>query len=203
MDKIIPVRLGVFKVRSAVLIVSDPCYGEMGTNLNAEVGPVLVGNWIAEAYTAECRDWGQRCFRLLAYHESAEKTIHQGRFKWHSNCAVDAGLMSVFDSADYHRDKSIPGNFLFSGQFAPRKPAKGTHAQELIVDGDRWWQWILFFADCESEGMRQDEGFALPSGAVTSSGYGDGVYPLCVHRRPRKALYDAVRVDFIPFEEVV
>ena len=146
---------------SSEVIVSDPCYSRP-TWCQAVLTDVLPGNFIAQVN--EDPESG-RCAELLVIHED----YYQSRLDWreHSGCGVDSGQLGVFDAASY-RDDSAAGSlgapnvdFVLPGQFS---------------DGDAWYEQICKFT-------LDDLGYgSYDSGVVSSTGYGDGMYPLDVAR---------------------
>jgi hypothetical protein len=111
-------ELGIFKIVSGVVRISDPCY-ERGTWCAGTIKDVLNGTWKAQVikkvetynYAGEkVEEWAKgktfSCRRnvLIAVHESFDKFIHTNKKKMKFHGGMDAGMAGIFDDAFYQKD---------------------------------------------------------------------------------------------------
>lgn len=161
------VILGTFEIKTTEVKVTDPCY-EIVCMVNATVKDVLPGKYVAISHISNRDGWGERITELVAVHESQINLDLSKRWKWENQCGVDSGQLGIFDKAEY-----------------PKGDTTGEYD-----DKDS------FYGKCCTLTLEKDnQGGTLPFGVVTSSGFGDGMYPLYVARK-NKQVY-AFRVKFI------
>lgn len=106
-------------------------------------------------------------------------TKGSSKFPWEkvSTAGVDSGQMSVFDLSAYRNDKEAEGRDL-----SQWKPDKGAGEQ-------------FYAACCVLTCYAENSAGVLPHGAVSQSGYGDGVYPVYVKKNEQGKVV-AVKVKF-------
>ena len=143
---------------SSEVIVSDPCYSRP-TWCQTVLTNVLPGQYISQVN--EDPESG-RCAELLVIHED----FYQSHLDYsdHSGCGVDSGQLGVFDAASYRSDAAAEG--------ITTPPVDFSIGNEL--EGDAWYEKMCKFT-------LSDLGWgSYDAGVVSSSGYGDGMYPLDV-----------------------
>lgn len=157
------------------VVVSDPCYSSP-TWCQTILTDVLPGRFIAQVN--EDPETG-RCAELLVIHEDYYQ-MHLD-YNEHSSCGVDSGQLGIFDAASY-RDDSAAGSL--------GAPALDFVLPDHTNEGDRWYEQICRFT-------LDDLGYgSYDSGIVSSSGWGDGMYPLDVARNDQGQIV-AMQVIFI------
>lgn len=180
-------QIGTFKSKSGKFIVSDPCYkkGEwcMGTLEN-----VKKGEWRSFLNISDEGDWGNRVAELIVVHENI--SFNEDTLLWSLtdiNVGVDSGQAGIFDDATYRQDSVIENEPVFS--FYHKKKENGS-----LENGDRW------YAACCDKTIDQTKnvltGGIITGGAVSSSGYGDGLYDCFISTDDNKEII-AVKIAFI------
>ena len=104
-------------------------------------------------------------------------------YDWFGDFGVDSGQAGVFDAASYRDDAAVAGMKLPK----LREPFKllGEHS-----DGDAWYEAMCNFT------LDNDGWGAYDAGAVSSSGWGDGMYPVYGAEEDGKIV--ALQLSFIP-----
>lgn len=162
------------------VIVSDPCYS-IPTWCQTVLTDVLPGRYISQVN--EDPETG-RCAELLVIHEDYyQKHLD---YQEHSTCGVDSGQLGVFDAASYRSDAAAAGiktpEFEFSVMGDPD-------------DGDTWYEKMAKITLGEPL-----QWGSYDTGVVSSSGWGDGTYPLLVSRNESDQIV-AMLVTFIEPED--
>lgn len=145
-------ELGSLALVSGTIRATDPCYQK--DTWCALTFASLPGTWVAECLTGPT-DWHHRVKELLIRHESAPAAIFSDRagFIKVGSAGVDSGQCGFFDENRYPTDK-----------------------EEFEYEEGR------FYGDCCSLTLDKQSpgGGVIPQGfgAVTSSGFGDGSYPV-------------------------
>ena len=161
------------------VIVSDPCYS-IPTWCQTVLTDVLPGRYISQVNEDPETD---RCAELLVIHEDYYQK-HLDYFD-HSSCGVDSGQLGIFDAASYRNDAAAADistpriNFTISGD---------------AQDGDAWYEKM-----CKITLGEPLQYGAYDTGVVSSSGWGDGMYPLQVARNDGGQIV-AMLVTFIDLE---
>lgn len=164
---------------SSNVIVSDPCYSRP-TWCQTVLTDVLPGRYISQVNEDPETD---RCAELLVIHEDYYQK-HLDYFD-HSSCGVDSGQLGIFDAASYRNDAAAADistpriNFTISGD---------------AQDGDAWYEKM-----CKITLGEPLQYGAYDTGVVSSSGWGDGMYPLQVARNDGGQIV-AMLVTFIDLE---
>lgn len=156
------------------VVVSDPCYSRP-TWCQTILQDVLPGRFIAQVN--EDPDSG-RCAEVLVIHED----YYQKRldYSYHGGCGVDSGQLGIFDASSYRDDAYA------AGITTPKVEFMIPNDQE----GDAWYEKMCKLT-------LSNDGFgAYDAGIVSSSGFGDGMYPLDVARNDQGQIV-AMQVVFI------
>jgi flagellar hook assembly protein FlgD len=118
-------------------------------------------------------DWGNRVSSLTVTHK--DYVGKQLRYQEHGDIGVDSGQAGIFCESSYRNDDVAE----------TIKNGNGIRI-DSIEDGDKWYEKMCRFT-------LSGEGFgAYESGVVTSSGFGDGSYPLAVARDEDKNIVSMV-----------
>ncbi|MFP5116449.1 SMI1/KNR4 family protein [Bacillaceae bacterium C204] len=152
-----PKTVGTFTVESGKLIVTDPCYevDEEGELQNI-LSNVKNGKWTASIfYTAE-----EVVESLIVYYGEKKPSG-----KWRvceKLIGVDSAQAGIFDLKTFGRDDVL--------QFE----VKNVHDIEIDEVG------LKYFVACSDMVASDAQGGVVPGGAVSMSGYGDGMYEVKV-----------------------
>ena len=160
--------------------VSDPCYSD-DVWCKTRLTDVHPGDYNVITETSDEGEWGNRISRLTVIH-SDYKTICEDESKWeeHSDIGVDSGQAGIFCETSYRNDEiaesitTPPNNFKISGK----------------SEGDKWYEKMCDFT------LSNNLWGSYDTGVVTSSGYGDGGYPLEVVRNDNKEIV-GMRITYI------
>jgi hypothetical protein len=120
-----------------------------------------------------------RCAELLVIHED----YYQKHLDYveHSSCGVDSGQLGIFDAASYRNDDYAAGI---------TAPKVDYFLPGESLEGDAWYEKMCKFT-LDNLGYG-----SYDSGIVSSSGWGDGMYPLDVARNDQGQIV-AMQVIFI------
>jgi len=158
-------KVGTFEIGSGEVVVSDPCYS-LGTWCQGQVH-AKNGNWIGSVVMSDEDDWGIRVGKLIAKHED-HQNVEFSDNPSNIDAGVDSGQMSIFDFDHYNLGDEDED----SGEFGR---------------GD-WYDLV-----CRK--TLKDQFGVLPGGVVSSSGVGDGSYPVFIEYEGEKAV--AIKVEFL------
>lgn len=170
-------ELGVFNVKGDKIIATDPCY-EKDSDSNYVINNCMPGVWRAVAVlTDDTEGWGCRVSYLMISRENFESF----QTKEETVCdiiGVDSGQAGFFDYNLYPAGEKENGGF-----------------NDPVNDFD------LFYDKCCTATLGKRQADVIDKmGAVSSSGYGDGVYDLTLWKdNVGKVL--AARIDFLNKEE--
>ncbi|WP_341201450.1 SMI1/KNR4 family protein [Planomicrobium okeanokoites] len=163
--------IGHFAVESGKLVVTDPCYSIEDTEMQVHLANVKKGQWTASiSYTND-----ETVETLTAYF--AEK---KPSGKWHvceRLIGVDSAQAGIFDAAVFGRGESIPGE------------VENVYGIELDEEG------LKYYLACSDAVASDDQGGILPGGAVSMSGYGDGMYEVSIKYNLSKEIV-GVKINF-------
>jgi hypothetical protein len=152
--------------------VSDPCYGD-DVWCKTRLTSVLPGEYHVDVQKSDEGDWGNRVSSLTVTHK--DYVGKQLRYQEHGDIGVDSGQAGIFCESSYRNDDVAE----------TIKNGNGIRI-DSIEDGDKWYEKMCRFT-------LSGEGFgAYESGVVTSSGFGDGSYPLAVARDEDKNIVSMV-----------
>ena len=146
------------------VMVSDPCYSP-DTWCQTKLTNVLPGKYNVEVDKHdEGTGWGVRVSSITVVHEDY---VDDGDWEQHSECGVDSGQCGIFCMTGYRNDelsKSITTPTLDNPFVLPYND-KG---------GDMWYEKMCHFT------LHKDQWGLYDTGVVSSSGIGDGLYPMDV-----------------------
>ena len=142
-----------FEVTSGIIVASDPMY-EIPTWCQGIINNVKKGTWLAEAVVANKGIYGNRVASLTVTHLSAETPLLFEEIDMSGG--VDSGQFGFFDK-DFYCNNEV---------------AKDLPQHNFGTDGHEWYR-----ACCKLTLDKPSWG-TLPQGAVSSSGFGDGCYPV-------------------------
>lgn len=148
-----------FEVTSGVIVCSDPCY-TLDTFCQGVVENVKKGTWIAEVIETDEGSWGKRIAYLSIRHKDVEEPEANIDIMGFVG-GVDSGQFGFFDKDFYRNDES-----------AENLPRYNFGEGFEIESGDSWYR-----ACCHLT-LGDEQWGLLPNGAVSSSGFGDGTYPV-------------------------
>jgi hypothetical protein len=159
------INLGVVNL-GGMAMISDPCYG-MQTWCNSLVLDVLKGKYNAFVRIGKYAEWGERVTELTLCHESRKPFTEIERLEhFSSRIGVDSGTCGIFDK-DYYEE----------------------HHSKTSNDIDEDW-YEKFVCDEMKDYITTDG-----KGAISSSGCGDGRYPVFAEYKGNKAF--AIRIKFL------
>ena len=167
-----------FEIKSGVVVCSDPCY-EIPTWTQGIIDNVKNGNWAH--YIIENEDG--RVSTLVVHHSNYDLTdITKLGVDHIGSYGVDSGQFGFFDKVSYRNDDSAVG--------LPK--VDWDHQDD--EDGYEWYK------ACAKQTLSDESYGLVPNGIVTSSGYGDGVYPVSGAKNS-DGEYVAFSVNFLLKEE--
>ena len=142
--------------------VSDPCYND-DVWCKTKLTNVKEGMYNVYVEHTQLDGWGTRVSKLEVVHEDYLVLRHNdNNWEEHSEVGVDSGQCGIFCESSYRNDviaESIHnGNGIRFDSFG---------------DGDKWYEKM-----CRFTLNNKEHWGSYDSGVVTSSGYGDGGYPL-------------------------
>ncbi len=157
-----------FEVTSGKMVLSDPCY-TIPTWCQGVVENVKNGIWVTEAIITDQGSWGTRVSSVIALNEQElidnpqlkDNLISGGDGLLPFDFGVDSGQLGFFDFEHYRNDKSVEGlpKFDFGSDFDDES-------------GEAWYRAICNIT------LANEQWGVLPFGVVSSSGFGDGSYPI-------------------------
>jgi hypothetical protein len=146
------------------VMVSDPCYS-LDTWCQTKLTNVLPGKYNVEVDKHdEGTGWGVRVSSITVIHEDY---VDDGDWEQHSECGVDSGQCGIFCMTGYRNDEMSVGI------------TTPTLDQPFVLsyndkEGDMWYEKMCHFT------LHKDQFGLYDTGVVSSSGIGDGQYPLDV-----------------------
>ena len=145
------------------VMVSDPCYTP-DTWCQTKLDNVLPGLYNVEVERHdEGTGWGVRVSSITVIHKDYEDTDD---WEQHSECGVDSGQCGVFCMTSYRNDEMSVG--------ITTPTLDNPFVIPFREEGDKWYEKICHFTLVEPQWGLYD------TGVVSSSGIGDGQYPLDV-----------------------
>jgi hypothetical protein len=143
------------------VMVSDPCYS-LDTWCQTKLSNVLPGKYNVDVDKSDLGDWGVRVSSITVVHEDY---VDDGDWEQHSECGVDSGQCGVFCMTSYRNDEMSVGitTPTLDQPFVLPYNDKG---------GDMWYEKMCHFT------LHKDQWGMYDTGVVTSSGIGDGLYPM-------------------------
>jgi hypothetical protein len=140
--------------------VTDPCYS-VPTWCQLKFDNVLPGEWICWMVYDEHQGTNRNA-ELHMQHKDHSASIDL-MYDWFGDFGVDSGQAGVFDAASY-RDDAAAANF--------KTPRIDFVLPGDKIEGDAWYESICRYT------LAEDGWGAYDAGVVSSSGWGDGMYPV-------------------------
>lgn len=174
------IDLGEFEVASGIVAICDPCYDRQTVERGAiamKVGDVATGKWQARVirHIVNTPDH-TRCGELVAF-LATEPLPNEPKWREiHSDIAVDSGQAGFFDWKDFGSPTVVPRDHIWK--------------REMVAPDNPWYSLC-----CEAT-LHQPHAGAIPYGVVSSSGWGDGGYPVYAIRS-EKDIVIGLRLVFI------
>jgi len=113
---------------------------------------------LAEVETSDQKAWGERISVLRVMHVNAHRTYNTQRIEMDGG--VDSGQFGFFDKDFYRNDE------------AAKDLKKYDFGRDREGEGEEW------YGACCNHTLSEESWGVLPQGAVSSSGFGDGSYPV-------------------------
>ncbi len=159
--------IGNFVNESGQMIVSDPCYDLNDNELN-KILEVLPGQWEFHIL----KDKRNRVESWTAYHEDFNLDNCQS-LELEDQFGVDSGQLGLWDTKYFKNDKVVPLDFINKkGEYEEDWCA---NTQDTSIENDPWY-WF----NCSKTIDTEDNAGIVPFGAISQSGYGDGIYFITV-----------------------
>ena len=145
------------------VMVSDPCYSP-DTWCQTKLNSVLPGKYNVDVQKSDLDGWGTRVSSITVIHEDYEDTDD---WEQHSECGVDSGQCGIFCMTSYRNDEMSVGITTppLDNPFVLPYNDKG---------GDMWYEKMCQFT------LGKEQFGLYDTGVVSSSGIGDGLYPMDV-----------------------
>ncbi len=141
--------------------VTDPCYS-VPTWCQTKLTNVLPGEWIVSMIYDE-KGGSNRNAELFLVHKDYQGKSLLYDWDWLGDFGVDSGQAGVFDAASYRSDSAAE---------AIKTPKVDFFLPGNDQEGDAWYEKICKFT------LANDGWGTYAAGAVSSSGFGDGMYPV-------------------------
>ena len=158
-------------------MVSDPCYS-LDTWCQTKLNSVLPGKYNVDVQKSDLDGWGTRVSSITVIHEDYEDTDD---WEQHSECGVDSGQCGIFCMTSYRNDEVSVG--------ITTPTLDNPFVIPFREDGDKWYEKICHFTLCEPQWGVYD------TGVVSSSGIGDGLYPMEVMMDKEKIV--GIRITYL------
>jgi hypothetical protein len=142
--------------------ISDPCY-DNDVLCKTKLTDVVPGKYNVFVGKEES-DYGMRIKSLRVIHENFSGT----EWEEHSEIAVDSGQAGIFCETGYRNDDTIVESIVI--------PKSNFDLPGRDGEGDVWYRKMCNFT------LSEDQSGVYDTGVVTSSGMGDGLYPLHIMR---------------------
>ena len=145
-------------------MVSDPCYTP-DTWCQTKLTNVLPGRYNVEVEKSDEGDWGTRVSGITILHESITDDGVSLEWEDHSECGVDSGQCGIFCMTSYRNDELSE---------SITTPDVNFNLGDYRKDdgGEKWYEKMCRFT------LSEDQFGLYDTGVVSSSGIGDGLYPL-------------------------
>lgn len=159
------------------VMVSDPCYS-LDTWCQTKLNIVLPGKYNVEVDKSDEGGWGVRVSSITVIHEDYDDTDD---WEQHSECGVDSGQCGVFCMTSYRNDEVSEG--------ITTPPLDRPFVLPYREDGDKWYDKMCQFT------LGKESWGVYDTGVVSSSGIGDGLYPMDVMMDGDKIV--GIRLDYL------
>ena len=160
-------------------MVSDPCYS-LGTWCQTKLNGVLPGLYNVEVEKSNQGDWGTRVSGITILHESITDDGVSLEWEDHSECGVDSGQCGIFCMTSYRNDEIAEGITTPDSDFV--LPYNDS-------EGDKWYDKMCRFT------LGKEQWGVYDTGVVSSSGIGDGLYPMEVMMDKEKIV--GIRITYL------
>ena len=146
------------------VMVSDPCYTDP-TWCQTKLNGVLPGRYNVEVEKSDQGDWGTRVSGITILHESITDDGVSLEWEDHSECGVDSGQCGIFCMTSYRNDELSE---------SITTPDVNFNLGDYRKDdgGEKWYEKMCRFT------LSEDQFGLYDTGVVSSSGIGDGQYPM-------------------------
>jgi len=144
------------------VMVSDPCYTP-DTWCQTKLTNVLPGRYNVQVEKSDEGDWGIRVSGITILHESITDDGVSLEWEDHSECGVDSGQCGIFCMTSYRNDELAESITTPDSDFV--LPYNDS-------EGDKWYDKMCKFT------LDKQQWGVYDTGVVSSSGIGDGLYPL-------------------------
>lgn len=162
--------------------VSDPCYTD-DVCCKTQLKNVLPGIYNYDVSSKDLGDWGNRVSSITLIHEN-HNANDSLMWEYHSDIGVDSGQAGIFCESSYRNNEVAAGITTPDIDFP-------------FDDGGPGEAWYVkmckFTLSCDGFG-------AYDTGVVSSSGIGDGSYPLYVVYDENDKII-AMQIDYLPEDE--
>jgi len=160
------------------VMVSDPCYTP-DTWCQTKLNNVLPGKYNVDVQKSDEGSWGTRVSSITVIHEDYSDTDD---WEQHSECGVDSGQCGVFCMTGYRNDELSEGI---------TTPEVNFNLGDYRKDdgGEKWYEKMCRFTLSENQWGLYD------TGVVSSSGIGDGLYPMDVMMDGDKVV--GIRLEYL------
>ncbi len=143
--------------------VSDPCYTD-DVWCKTQLTNVLPGPYNWSVSFNDTSGWGHRVSGITLIHDSFDDD-DSIEWQYHSEIGVDSGQAGIFCETSYRNDEVAS---------SITTPSNVDFPYEENGEGDAWYAKMCKFT------LSDDSYGAYDTGLVSSSGIGDGGYPLYV-----------------------
>jgi hypothetical protein len=162
------------------VMVSDPCYS-LDTWCQSKLSNVLPGLYNVEVEKSDEGDWGTRVSGITILHESITDDGISLEWEDHSGVGVDSGQCGIFCMTSYRNDEIAEG--------ITTPPLEKPFEIPFTDGGDKWYDKMCNFTLGEEQFGMYD------TGVVSSSGIGDGMYPMEVMMDKEKVV--GIRITYL------
>jgi hypothetical protein len=163
--------------------VSDPCYTD-DVWCKTQLTDVLPGAYNWEVSFNDTSGWGHRVSGITLIHNSFDDD-DSIEWQYHSEIGVDSGQAGIFCESSYRNDEVASGI---------TTPSNVDFAYEENGEGEAWYAKMCKFT------LSDDSYGAYDTGIVSSSGIGDGGYPLYVAYDNNDNII-AMKIDYLLDDE--
>ena len=161
------------------VMVSDPCYS-LDTWCQTKLNGVLPGKYNVDVQKSDEGDWGVRVSGITILHESITDDGISLEWEDHSECGVDTGQCGIFCMTSYRNDEVAEGITTPENDFV--LPYNDN-------EGNKWYEKMCMFT------LSKDQFGLYDTGVVSSSGIGDGLYPIEVMMDKEKIV--GIRITYL------